>query len=46
MSGLNKYDDKQKREMRRKLHKEKDFRFPKRSKNVIEEDEDDEKRHA
>ena len=39
MSGLNKYDDKQKREMRRKLHKEKDFRFPKRNKNVIEEED-------
>jgi len=41
MSGLNKYEEKQKREIRRKFHKEKDFRFPKRSKNVIEEDEDD-----
>lgn len=41
MSGLNKYDEKQKREMRRKFHKEKDFRFPKRKKNQIEEDYDD-----
>lgn len=42
MVGLNKYDEKQKREMRRKFHKEKDFRYPKRKKNVIEgEDTDD-----
>lgn len=39
MTGLNKYEEKQKREMRRKFHKEKDFRFPKRKKNFIEEDD-------
>ena len=49
MTGLNKYDDKKKREIRRKLHKEKDFRsgsatasrsglFPKRKKNYLEDD--------
>ena len=42
MTGLNKYEDKQKREIRRKFHKEKDFRYPKRKKNYIEEDDYDE----
>jgi len=39
MVGLNKYEDKQKREIRRKFHKEKDFRYPKRKKNYIEEED-------
>lgn len=40
MTGLNKYDDKKKREIRRKFHKEKDFRFPKRNRNRIEEEDE------
>ena len=39
MVGLNKYEDKKKREIRRKFHKEKDFRYPKRKKNYIEEED-------
>lgn len=33
MVGLNKYDDKHKREMRRKFKKERDFRRPKNQKD-------------
>jgi hypothetical protein len=41
MSGLNKYEDKRKREVRRKFHEEKDLRFPKRKTNDIEDEEYD-----
>lgn len=51
MTGLNKYDDKKKREIRRKFHKEKDFRsgkatasraglYPKRNKDRIEDEDE------